>query len=235
MARSWPPADRTRRSSCGTWPAANCSTHSGGMATKYSPWPSRRMATCWRHLEPMMPSSSCGIPRSLSRPDSIREPILPVGVDADGSLVAFLEPELRPVVLDPVTVEASHLAGPNLREDVGYYLTLNSVSADGRFQGVWAVDENIMEVWDRREGKRLCTVPAFSPKIAFAPGRQLISTVTTNHAGEHMTTIWDLPSGTVKWTFAGGFDEPDLCPRWPARHHERARPAQEYGRSRQMT
>jgi WD40 repeat protein len=146
-------------------------------------------------------------PRSAPRHDSVRDPLVPVGLDADGSLVAFLLPGLTPVVLDPAAMEMSHSMGPNVRMDVGYYSRLNSVSADGRFQGVFAVDEDLMEVWDRHAGKHLCSVPAVSPWVSFAPARQLMSTFTTNQAGELSTTIWQLPSGTVKWVLTNAFFE----------------------------
>ena len=91
--------------------------------------------------------------------------------------------------------------------DVSYYSRLNSVSADGRFQGVFAVDENLMEVWDRHAGKHLCSVPAISTYVSFAPARQLMSTITTNQAGELLSTIWQLPSGTVKWVLTNAVVE----------------------------
>jgi WD40 repeat protein len=144
-------------------------------------------------------------PRSAPRLDSLREPVLPVGLDADGSLVGFLQHTLQPVVLDPAVMEMSHSSCPNVRRDVNYYLDLNSVSADGRLQGVWAVDENLMEVWDRRAGKRICSVPAIQPYVSFAPARQLMSTVTTNQSGDPATTIWQLPSGTAKWVLTNTF------------------------------
>jgi WD40 repeat protein len=47
-------------------------------------------------------------PRSMPRDDSFRDPLIPVGLDADGSLLAFLLPGLNPVALDPAALEMSH-------------------------------------------------------------------------------------------------------------------------------
>lgn len=156
-------------------------------------------------------------PRTRARRDSIRRPLWPVGFDVDGSLVAFLSPGLRPVALDPVTFELTPMMAPVPRDGAGYGLYLGSVSVDGRLQGLWGDNGDgqkmdVMEVWDRRLGKLLCTVPAMNPLISFAPKKAIFTTSTTNQAGAFCTTVWQLPAGTAKWVFTNQFDSHLISP-----------------------
>jgi hypothetical protein len=79
-------------------------------------------------------------------------------------------------------------------------------------QGVWAAEEGVMEVWDRRANQRLCMLPALSPLVSFANARRLVATLTTNEAGLLNTTIWQLPSGTAKWVLTNRFDRAFISP-----------------------
>lgn len=153
-------------------------------------------------------------PRRRARRDTIRRPLWPVGFDVDGSLVAYVSPRLKPVVLDPATFELTPMSAPVPRDGAGYGLYLSSVSVDGRLQGLWGdkgdgQKMDVMEVWDRRLGKLLCSVPALAPLISFAPKKAFFTTWTTNQAGIQCTTVWQLPAGTAKWVFTNQFG-PDL-------------------------
>ena len=69
---------------------------------------------------------------------------------------------------------------------------------------MWAPDDQMIEVWDRHEGKHLCSVQATSPHVCFAPKRQLLTTVSgafpTVRAFNNQTgTVWQLPEGKPKW------------------------------------
>lgn len=151
-------------------------------------------------------------PKTRARRDSIRKPLLPVGFDVDGSLVAFLAPRLQSVVLDPASLTLSPAASPVLRGAVSYYFDFQSLSSDGALQGVWATKENVLEVWDRRTHQRLCMLPARSPLVSFANNRQLVATQTTDEAGVSTTTVWQLPSGTAKWVFTNQFERGLISP-----------------------
>ena len=151
-------------------------------------------------------------PQSRPRRDSIREPLWPVGFDVDGSLVAFLSPGPKPVILDPETFALSQATSPVLREDVSYGFYLHGLSSDGALQGVWAAEERVLEVWDRRANKRLCMLPALSPLVSFANARRLVATITTNEAGLLTTTVWRLPSGTAKWVFTNECERALIAP-----------------------
>ncbi|MCL4788557.1 MAG: protein kinase [Verrucomicrobia bacterium] len=144
-------------------------------------------------------------PTRRPRHESFRDSLMPVGFEADGGLLAFRQPELDSVVVDPATSQVSPVGVPKLRKEASYGLFLNSVSSDGRFQTVWGrdqdADEDFVEVWDRREARRLCVLPAISPRVSFAPTRKLIATFTTNQLGEVSSAIWQLPAGTCKWMF----------------------------------
>jgi WD40 repeat protein len=143
-------------------------------------------------------------PMQKPRPESFRDSLTPAGFEADGGLLAIRKREA--VVLDPATFQVSPVNVPLLRTQANYGLYLNSVSSDGRFQAVWGRDKTnagdyFVEVWDRREAKRLSLLPAISPIVSFAPKRELIATSTTNELGETSSVIWQLPAGTSKWVF----------------------------------
>jgi WD40 repeat protein len=116
---------------------------------------------------------------------------------------------MKAAVLDPANLESNLAPVPLSRDGVKYHLQLGSVSSDGRFQGVWAVDEQVMEIWDRLSAKRLCSLPSHFDMLSFDSRRQLIATVTTNSSSAYCTKVWQLPSGTPKWVLTDGS---------PARH-----------------
>jgi WD40 repeat protein len=145
-------------------------------------------------------------PTRRPRPESFRDSLTPAGFDLDGGLLAIRKPGRAAVVLDPATFQVSPVNIPELRAEANYGLYLHSVSSDGRFQAIWGRDKTnagdyFVEVWDRREAKRFCVLPAISPIVSFAPTRKLIATLTTNRLGEVSSVIWQLPSGTIKWVF----------------------------------
>ncbi len=144
-------------------------------------------------------------PTRRPRRESFRDSLIPVGFEVDGGLLAFRQPEWDAVVIDPATFQVSPVGVPKLRKEASYGLFLNSVSSDGRFQIVWGRDQgadaDFVEVWERREARRLCALPATSPRVSFAPTRKLIATFTTNQLGELSSAIWQLPAGTCKWMF----------------------------------
>lgn len=144
-------------------------------------------------------------PTRRPRRESFRDSLIPVGFEADGGLLAFRQPEWDAVAVDPATFQVSPVGVPKLRKEASYGLFLNSVSSDGRFQTVWGRDQDadadFVEVWDRREARRLCALPAISPRVSLAPTRKLIATFTTNQLGEVSSAIWQLPAGTCKWIF----------------------------------
>lgn len=145
-------------------------------------------------------------PTKRRRPQSFRDLLTPAGFEVDGGLLGIRKRGRGAVVLDPATFQLSSVNIPELRTNANYGLYLNSVSSDGRFQAVWGRDKTnagdyFVEVWDRREARRLCTLPAISPRVLFAPTRKLISTFTTNQLGEVSSVIWQLPAGTCKWVF----------------------------------
>jgi WD40 repeat protein len=151
-------------------------------------------------------------PTARPQREILREPLNPVGFDVDGGLVAFLMPGLRPVMLDPATLELSASKVPALRANTGYVLAQHSVSADGRYQGVWGGPDGgeEMEIWDRRSGQRVCTVPARGPTVSFAPGRGLVATVTANEESRFTTTLWQLPEGTARWSSINPYTQPPV-------------------------
>jgi len=149
-------------------------------------------------------------PNRRARRNYIRRPLWPVGFDVDGSLISFRSPGLVPVVIDPSDFELTRIDAPAAHRDVKHAFYLNSVSSDGSLQVLWGAgqDGNLdhMEVWDRRLAKHLCSLPALSPVVSFAPRSALIATRTTNQVGVFTTTIWQLPSGTAKWVFTNEFE-----------------------------
>lgn len=138
-------------------------------------------------------------PAAPARRDVLRSPLWPVGFEQDGSLVAFLAPNLQPVTLDPATFTLSPLASPVLREDVRYGFFFHTFSPDAALQAVWAVEERVAEIWDRRENRRLALLPAKIPLVSFARRQQLVATLTADDTGAATTTVWHLPSGTPRW------------------------------------
>ncbi len=149
-------------------------------------------------------------PTTRPRREMIRGPgrtdsgVIPVGFDAAGGLVAFVWPGMQPAVLDPVSLEATLAPFPVCRNDVRYQLRLGSVSDKGQFQGLWAVDEQVLEVWDRSSERLLCSLPACSALASFDSQRQLVATRTTNSTGDYSTTVWHLPTGRAKWVLTNG-------------------------------
>jgi WD40 repeat protein len=137
------------------------------------------------------------------RADYFREPFGPVGFDPEGRLVAFGN-DFKPVQLDPATQQARNANELTMTKGRGYSPYLGSLSPDGSILALWAPRDELLEVWDMRAGKWLCSVPRADPFVCFAPKRQLLVTVnrevpkfavsTTNTA-----TVWQLPQGIAKW------------------------------------
>jgi len=147
-------------------------------------------------------------PRSevIRKPGSRESGIVPVGFDPVGGLVAFIWPGMRPAVLDPASLETTVAQVPIGRQGITYSLRLGSVSDNGQFQGLWAVDERVLEIWDRRSERLLCSVPSHFARFSshfslfsFDSRRQLVATLTQNSAGVYCTTVWQLPTGVAKW------------------------------------
>ena len=149
------------------------------------------------------------------RREFFRDPSGPVGFNLDGGLVAFGE-NLKPVALDPATFQVTNTGLLNVTnsrarvprlDTIGrksgsinerwYDPYLGNLSPDGRTVGLFELWEQAMDFWDMRDGKLLCSVGATRPWVAFAPKRQLVATDTTNAT----TSVWQLPSGTLKWVF----------------------------------
>lgn len=144
-----------------------------------------------------------------------RDPLGPVGFNLDGGLVAFGE-NLKPVAVDPATLHVTNsgllnvansraivqrldviTSKPGSSKERWYDPYLGNLSPDGTIVGLFELWEQAMDFWDLRDGKLLCSVEATKPWVAFAPKRQLVATDTTNAT----TTVWQLPSGTLKWVF----------------------------------
>jgi WD40 repeat protein len=137
------------------------------------------------------------------RAEYFRAPFGPVGFDPDGRLVAFGE-KFRPVLLDPATLQPQRVNELSLTEGRAYVPYIGNLSLDGRTLGMWAPDDHVMEVWDRLEGKHLCSVQATSPHVCYAPKRKLLITLssasrTFTASANQTATVWQLPEGTPKW------------------------------------
>ena len=137
-------------------------------------------------------------PRAGRRSEVI--PLWPQGFDAGGRFVAFgPKPERQLVAVDPANLKLVPIAVPKIQAGVSYANKLNSLSADGRYHALFRYQEKLLEVWDRRLGTRLCSVPNLSPSISFDLRRQLVTTATTNAVGQLVLNAWQLPAGNLKW------------------------------------
>jgi hypothetical protein len=153
-------------------------------------------------------------PNARPRNETTRKPrnqssgAVPVGFDAAGGLVAFVWPGRRSAVFDPANLQAALSPTSVGREGIAYHLRLGSVSADGRYQGLWPVEERLLEIWDRSSGRLLTSMPSFTRELSFDTRRRLVITSATNSAGDHCSVVWQLPEGTPKWVLTNAAPTP---------------------------
>ena len=140
--------------------------------------------------------------RSRPRRDVLPRWLVPQGFDPGGNLAAFSGAR-QAVMLDPADLKLTPFPVPRLRAGTGVANKLNSLSSDGRYQGLLVVPEDRLEVWDRRLRKRLCSVPARDARFSFDTRRNLVSTCIIDEAGQDMLAAWQLPTGKLKWQVAG--------------------------------
>ncbi len=138
------------------------------------------------------------------RPELLPPGLWPQGFEPSGQLVVLARrPERRPLSFDPTDFKLAPLPHPQVRDGFPVANKLHSISPDGRFHGLWNNKEDVLEVWDRRDGRLTSTVPNRTPYFSFDRRGRLVTTAITNSVGEPRVAVWDLPTGGLKWEVVG--------------------------------
>ncbi len=139
-------------------------------------------------------------PRARPRSTVLRDPFWPFGFDPGGGLAGVMQGSGQGVLLDPATLEQEPTPIPAPQSGIQHDNVLNSLSRDGRYQHLWSAREQQTEIWDRIEGRRVCTLPALYGRASFDTGLGLVTTFHTNAAGDRVLAAWRLTDGQPAWT-----------------------------------
>ena len=123
--------------------------------------------------------------------------LLPQGFDPGGRLVVFENGNT--MLLDPSDHLRMSFPFPKLPREFPVANKLRSISLGGRYQGLVRNDLRTIDVWDRRLGKRLYTIPSISWVFSFAEQSGLVMTFNTNNVSEPILSAWELSTGKLNW------------------------------------
>jgi WD40 repeat protein len=137
-------------------------------------------------------------PETRRRPETLPGWLGPQGFDPGGRFVA-ISGAGEAVLVDPSDLSMEPFPYPVYRPGRGYLMRMNGLSSDGRYQGLVSAEFSELEVWDRRSGERVASLPLSAPDFSFDPVRNWVTTEVTNASGVLILTGWQLPEGTRKW------------------------------------